>query len=62
MKKHLINVTFKVKTDFENVKYYNYVGLVNETIENGKVVFYPINLFKQLFGFDLPTHSIITLN
>ncbi|WP_162847092.1 hypothetical protein [Mucilaginibacter gracilis] len=39
---------------------YNFKGRIPETIVNGKAVCFPLSIFKQAFGFDLPPQSIIT--
>lgn len=55
MKQHIVNVRYN--TDFGN---YFYTGFVPESIVNGKCVFYPVSLFKQKFGFELPIGSTIS--
>lgn len=55
MKKHLINVWFDTP-----IGKYAFNGLINEIIgDNGKAIFYPNSLFKQVFGFELPEYSHI---
>lgn len=58
MKKHLINIWFETP---ENGNF-AYCGFVTEKIENGKAVFYPQSLFKQLFGFDMPSGTRLSPN
>ena len=56
MKKHLVCILYKFPTG----ERYCYRGYITERIENNKAVVYPISLFKQAFGFDLPSNSMIS--
>jgi hypothetical protein len=56
MKKHLVCIWYETPSG----KRYCYRGYITERIENNKAVVYPISLFRQAFGFDLPDYSNIT--
>lgn len=61
MKKHYVNIRYKVSF-MDKKQYYIFQGLVNEVLnEKGKPIVYPQNIFKQAFGFVLPPHSTISI-
>lgn len=53
MKKHLVTLWF----DLPNGESYSFIGLVSGLEINGKIVVSQSKIFKQAFGFDLPSHS-----
>lgn len=57
MKKHFVNILYKV-----NNQHYLYQGLVDEVIgDNGKPIVFVSSIFKQAFGFRLPDRSTISV-